>query len=106
MLTPIPVGGRSFDPTHLHLAPDDLRGMGGAYFIGRITWSNPLRIIDYDQAEDVGVAVANHPRRPCWLRHGHQLELVVYLCESDTEGQRLQDEARVREKGPFPCRAD
>jgi hypothetical protein len=106
-MTIVHIDGRALDPIHLHLAPSKYRGKGGAYFVGRITGSDPLRLIDYGQSEDVGAALETHPRRACWLRHvaGHESGLAVYLCESDTEGQRLQDEALVRERGPYPCRA-
>lgn len=99
------IEGRYFDgPFPLPTAIHDLKGKGGAYLIARLS-SGANKYLDFDHSADVGASLGDHQRRSCWLELGHEATLAVYLCESFTEGQRLQDEGLIRDKGPFPCRS-
>lgn len=80
------IDGRRFDgPFPLPTAIHDLKDKGGAYLIARLS-TGAIRYLDVDHSADVGAALEEHERHSCWLDHGHESTLAVYICESISEG--------------------
>ena len=96
-------GGMGFDgPYSLPVASTYLRGKAGVYLI--VQRQGLPEYLDIDHAEDVGAAVADHERRSCWLGYDNESRIGVLIHETDSERQRVQDEAALREGRRFPCR--
>jgi hypothetical protein len=92
------IAGKLFDgPWPLTFAPGLLRHRSGVYIIAE-KWG--MKVLDTDESDNVGAHIANHERRTCWTKYAPESDLVVYILESDTPGQRFQDGVEVREQLP------
>ena len=75
----------------------------GIYVI--LCWKNlQYSYIDVGESGDMHDRIANHERRPCWVRNcSGQLAIAVLYTPGWTQGQRSTLERRIRSSANFPC---